>query len=201
MAQENLNTSTPNDGLGDFLRNAFIKVQNMFTELYANKVDKVFGLDLSKNDFTDILKAKLDGIDSYAQVNVQSDWDQADNTQKDYIKNKPTIPVTDDFTLQGGYTGTAQDLADLIAGVSTFKTTIPTVSGIDSTINWQTDLVPDDTRTYAEKHGNAIGAITGIYDDAGVQRPYNPDWSYTLTGSNINVLTLTTLFTGKLTII
>lgn len=71
MAQENLNTSSPNDGLGDFLRSAFIKVQNMFTELYSDKVDKVTGKYLSTNDFTAVLKSKLDNIEPFAEVNVQ----------------------------------------------------------------------------------------------------------------------------------
>lgn len=35
---------------------------------------------------------KLGGIESGAQVNVQADWNQTDNTRDDYIKNKPTIP-------------------------------------------------------------------------------------------------------------
>jgi len=114
MAQENLNTSTPNDGLGDFLRSAFIKVQNMFTELYSTKVDKVVGKDLSKNDFTDVLKNKVDNVEAFAQVNVQSDFAQIDNTKKDFIKNKPTIPVLADYVLNGGYVGTAQDIVNLI---------------------------------------------------------------------------------------
>lgn len=58
----------------------------------AGKVDKEVGKGLSSNDFTDADKTKLGGIESGAQVNVQSDWDQADNTKDDYIKNKPTIP-------------------------------------------------------------------------------------------------------------
>ena len=41
-------------------------------------------------------KQKLDGIASGAEVNVQSDWNEADSTADDYIKNKPTIPT--DFT-------------------------------------------------------------------------------------------------------
>jgi len=113
MAQENLNTSTPNDGLGDFLRSAFIKVQSMFTELYGTVVFKVAGKDLSKNDFTDILKTKLDNVESFAQVNIQSDFAQIDNTQKDFIKNKPAIPVLADYVLNGGYVGTAQDIVNL----------------------------------------------------------------------------------------
>ena len=36
---------------------------------------------------------KLDGIASGAEVNVQSDWNEADSTNDAYIKNKPTIPT------------------------------------------------------------------------------------------------------------
>lgn len=43
--------------------------------------------------FTLTMKTKLDGIEAGAEVNVQSDWSQTDNTQDDYIKNKPTIPA------------------------------------------------------------------------------------------------------------
>ena len=38
-------------------------------------------------------KDKLDGIASGAEVNVQSDWDEADSSSDAYIKNKPTIPT------------------------------------------------------------------------------------------------------------
>lgn len=89
MAQINHNISSPNDDLGDQLRTAFGNQNTMNTEFYANKVDKVGGKDLSTNDFTNVLKTKLDGIAAGAEVNVQPDWEQADNTADDYIKNKP----------------------------------------------------------------------------------------------------------------
>lgn len=38
-------------------------------------------------------KGKLDGIETGAKVNIQSDWAQADSNADDYIKNKPTIPT------------------------------------------------------------------------------------------------------------
>ena len=38
-------------------------------------------------------KAKLNGIASGANVNVQSDWNQTDTSTDDFIKNKPTIPT------------------------------------------------------------------------------------------------------------
>lgn len=66
----------------------------------STKVDKVTGKGLSANDFTNADKAKLDGIESGAEANVQADWTQTDTTADDYIKNKPTIPspVTVDQT-------------------------------------------------------------------------------------------------------
>lgn len=38
-------------------------------------------------------KAKLDGIQAGAEMNVQSDWAQTDTGADDFIRNKPTIPV------------------------------------------------------------------------------------------------------------
>jgi hypothetical protein len=52
-----------------------------------NKVDKIPGKGLSKNDFTDILKAKLDGIEEGAEVNVNADWIATSGDAQ--ILNKP----------------------------------------------------------------------------------------------------------------
>lgn len=61
---------------------------------------------LSTNDYTTPEKSKLAGIQSGAEVNVQSDWSQTDNTADDYIKNKPAItpPVSlhSELTLDDG---------------------------------------------------------------------------------------------------
>lgn len=54
------------------------------------KVDKVAGKELSENDFTDILKTKLDGIEVGAEVNVNADWDSVSGDSE--ILNKPPIP-------------------------------------------------------------------------------------------------------------
>ena len=60
----------------------------------SNKVDKETGKGLSTNDYTTVEKTKLAGIAEGAEVNIQSDWNQVDNSKDDYIKNKPTIPTT-----------------------------------------------------------------------------------------------------------
>ena len=47
------------------------------------------------NNFTDSDKSKLDGIESGAQVNVQSDWTESDSSSDAYIQNKPQNLVQD----------------------------------------------------------------------------------------------------------
>lgn len=85
------NISLPNDNLGDPLREAFGNQNEMNAELYETKVDKVIGKGLSSNDYTNTEKTKLAGIENGAQVNVQSDVNQTDDTAPDYIKNFPSF--------------------------------------------------------------------------------------------------------------
>jgi len=91
MAQKIHNISNPNDGLGDPLRTAFDNQNEMNTELYAIKVDKVTGQRLTENNFSDADKAKLDGLTNSTQV--QSDWAQDDFDAVDYIKNKDNVEL------------------------------------------------------------------------------------------------------------
>lgn len=58
----------------------------------ANKVDKVSGKGLSTNDYTDAEQTKLSGIEAGAQVNVKPDWNAASGSAAE-ILNKPTIPA------------------------------------------------------------------------------------------------------------
>lgn len=90
MAQQILNVSTPNSGLGDALRDASIKSNENFTELYDGKVDKVVGKDLSDNNLTNALVTKINDLEAEAQVNVQSDWNENDILADAFIQNKPT---------------------------------------------------------------------------------------------------------------
>ncbi len=107
MAQQHINRSSPNDGLGDTLYNQAGKIEDNFTELYTNKVDKVFGYGLSENNFSDADKTKLDGLIG----GVQADWNQGDSGEPDYINNKPT-DVSE-------FTNDAEYIPD-VAGVGVF---------------------------------------------------------------------------------
>ena len=88
MAQEIINVSTPNDGQGDPLRSAMVKVNAMFTELYETVVFQEAGKGLSSNDFTDEEQVKLGGIEAGAEVNVQADMAQEDETADSFVQNK-----------------------------------------------------------------------------------------------------------------
>ena len=46
---------------------------------------------LSNFNFNTTRKQKLDSIENGAQVNVQANWDEADNTSDSYIHSKPTL--------------------------------------------------------------------------------------------------------------
>lgn len=75
------------------------------------------------NNFSNTDVTKLSGIEAGAEVNVQADWNEADNTADDYIKNKPSLATV----------ATTGDYDDLIN-----KPTIPTYTagdGIDITSN------------------------------------------------------------------
>ena len=88
------------------------------------KVDKVSGKGLSTNDYTTNEQTKLSGIETGAQVNVQSDWSQADTTADDYIKNKPTIGAAAakaiDTSIENGSTSvklpTSRAVAEFVEG-------------------------------------------------------------------------------------
>lgn len=91
---------------------------------------------------------------------IQSDWDQSDNTKLDYIKNKPSIPAAQVNSDWNAASGVAQILN---------KPTIPTVN--DSTITITQGGVTKGTFTTNQGSASTIaldagGAVTGQSIDA-----------------------------------
>jgi len=87
---QNINVSTPNDGLGDTLRDSQVKANENFAELNLKKVEVQAGFGLTQENFTTAEKAKLADIAADAEKNVQANWNQLDDTQDDFIIGKPT---------------------------------------------------------------------------------------------------------------
>lgn len=97
----------------DNVQSAINKLDEELKTTNDNKVDKETGKGLSANNLTDDLKDDYDAAYSHSQTthapsnaeqNVQSDWNQTVNTEDDFIKNKPTIPLkTSDLTNDSGF--------------------------------------------------------------------------------------------------
>ena len=138
--------------------------------LEAGYVKVEDGKGLSTNDFTTILKNKLDNIAEGAEVNVQADWNETDTSSDAYIKNKPTIPDTVilDDTLSNSSTNAVQNKAiksyidaavSAITSVQFKKVTALPSQGANGIIY----LVPKNETT--SKVGNIYEEYIWITDD------------------------------------
>lgn len=83
-------------------------------ELTEGKVDKIVGKGLSTNDFTNIEKDKLAGIEAGAEKNVQPNWNQNDENAPDYVKNRTHYEAT----ILGPSTLSIKDSAEEFTGDS-----------------------------------------------------------------------------------
>jgi hypothetical protein len=136
----------------------------MNAELYSTAVFQVAGYDLSANDFTDILLAKLLAINQNAEVNIKSNWAELDPTSDSYILNKP-IFSNSEIIVSAVWTGTGlvfDVIADAfpISGVS-YPATPATVTldASDATLD-RIDLIVAIKPTSPNTIGT-VGKITG----------------------------------------
>lgn len=177
------------------------RVWTKIKSLLNGKVDKVSGKGLSTNDYTTAEKNKLAGIAAGAEVNVQSDWNQATTTAKDYIKNKPDISTllngkvdkvsgkglsTNDYTaaektkLSGIETGANKTTVDS----SLSSTSINPVQNkvINAALGDKVDKVSGkrlSTNDYTTAEKNKLASI-----EQGAKVNVQPDWSQTDTDSD-----------------
>ncbi len=70
------------------------------------------------NAFTDAEQSKLNGIATGAEVNVQADFNETDNTNDAFIKNKPTIPTNNNQLTNGAGFTTNQGTVTEVSGTS-----------------------------------------------------------------------------------
>lgn len=134
-------------GEDDFIKN---KPQNLVQD--ANYVH-------TDNNFTTQLKNKLTGIEEGAEVNVQPDWNETDDSKDDFINNKPT--KTSDFTNDGDDgTHPFLDTSDVVDALNSSETTKPLSANMGKELNTNkiskvTDAVQGNTAVL-----NADGSIS-----------------------------------------
>lgn len=124
----------------------------------STKVDKVTGKGLSTNDFTNADKAKLEGIESGAEANVQANWAQTDTTADDYIKNKPMIPAP--VTVDQTYSATSSNAQSGVAVAQAISTKVDKVTGKGLSTNDFTDTDKANLTTALTKANAAAPQVT-----------------------------------------
>ena len=155
--------------------------------IYVDNVNRTISLDSdvvidpdyhhTDNNFTDGDKTKLDGIESGAEKNVQSDWLQNNAAADDYIKNRPDLSqyaTQSDITqLETDISGKADKVANATAG---------NLAGLDATGNLTdsgvspTNLVHDPNYVHTDYNFTYVykNKIDGI--EAGAQQNVQSDW-------------------------
>ena len=105
-------------------------------------------------------KTKLDGIQYGAEVNVQSDWNQSDNTADDFIKNKPDLSQ---YATQQDLSG-KQDVLTAGDNITITNNVISATAAPQQQADWTED---DNTSvSYIQNKPNlATVATTGEYSD------------------------------------
>lgn len=161
------------------------KIENRLNDLDINKIDKQVGKSLSSNDYTDEEKSKLASIQSNAEQNVQSDWNEIDSTSDSYIKNKPTsLPsnggnsdtvnghtVNSDVPANAKFTDTVYDDSSLSSKVTQNTNDISVLKTADnvlsSRIDTFTSLTEGSTTGDAELIDIRVGSNGTLYNSAG----------------------------------
>ena len=161
------------------------KVEKRLNDLDTNKIDKQDGKSLSSNDYTDEEKNKLASIQSNAEQNVQSDWNEIDSTSDAYIKNKPTLlpanggnadtvnnhTVKSDVPENAVFTDTVYDDSSLSSKVTQNTKDISALKTADNVLSSRIDaftsLTQGSTTGDAELIDIRIGADGTPYNNAG----------------------------------
>lgn len=109
----------------DFVKAGFAGTINEFWAFVlsiANKVDKREGYDLSKNDFTDKLKEKLEGIEERA--NYITKLSQLENDTKFQTEEQVRQAISDLIDGADDALDTLKELAEALGNDPNFATTI-----------------------------------------------------------------------------
>ena len=149
-----------NDIYKYYLINDLGRTPNLIYPYYTDDFTKDITID-------DLILIKSNSGDA----NVQSDWNQTDNTEADYIKNKPFIPqnlsdLNNDLNLFSGDYNDLSNLPTLFSGNYNDLSGIPSsfnpsshghlisdVSGLSTALNQKIDDAPSDGLTYGRKDG------------------------------------------------
>jgi len=160
--QEKLNSGYTKEELDE----KFEIVNNDIDNLEDTKVDKIEGKGLSTEDYTTEEKAKLNGIQSGAEVNVNADWNATSGDAE--ILNKPNLSVyatkasvSDIEALIPSQASTNNKLADKDFVNSSISTNTAEFQGTYSSVSDLENITDADINDYAfvisvDSSGNTV---------------------------------------------
>ena len=99
-------------------------VKKEIDEILSNKVDKDGNKVLSANDFTDLLKKKLEGLSNYDDEEIQSAISRLTNTINTLVSNNDAANVINSFN----------EMETFLAGITNEKTLTGMLSTLESNI-------------------------------------------------------------------
>lgn len=110
------------------------------------------------NNYTSAEKNKLQGISTGAEVNVQSDWSETDNTSDAYIVNKPQNLVLDSEYVHTDNNYTSTEKTKL--GNSTATPTENRLAMFDSSAHMNsTDMTSSEINSFIDAIGESVGLM------------------------------------------
>lgn len=119
------------------------------------------------NNFTAALLAKLNGIESGAKANVQTDWNVVNPLSDAYLKNKPTIQniLYSSFMIIGNFPSGGVETARMTipfpsVGTTDYKVNLY-IKSISPTANAGQDAIPIVTSNYTASSFDIIGRQFG----------------------------------------
>lgn len=127
----------------------------------SNKLSADYISDGTTNKaYTATEKTKLNGIQTGAEVNVQSDWNVVDNSLDSFIKNKPTIgngtlTIWQNQTSKGTFTANQNSASDITITVPTKTSDLTNDSGFLNG-NSKLNALQDVSITSAENNQSLV---------------------------------------------
>jgi len=94
--------------------------------------------------------------DSIPAAQIQSDWNQADNSQPDYIKNKPTIPAAQ---VQSDWNQADNSKPDYIKNKPSFSASLSGLTDTNITTPTDGQVLKYDVQTQKWVNGNDVSGI------------------------------------------
>lgn len=120
------------------------------------------GKGLSTNDYTDADETKLAGIEAGAQVNVQADWTEADNTSDAYIDHKPTLGTA---AAKDSTNAVTDGSVDLVESGAVHSAIAAAISPVQGAVSANTSAISDiKDGTSIDSFGDVETALSGKAD-------------------------------------